>query len=526
MSQSENLRTVVSFLLLLLGQSFSSCVVAKTPALNFIVNDFEVMGENKLSEQRIKEVLAPFVGEHQGLAKLNQASQVLEQAHAQLGYTFHRVVLPPQTLASGAVKLEVVRFALGQIEIEQAKYFSRKQIIRSLPFMYGDELNTRQIKRQLELANRHPNREHLIHFKKGQQANTVDADVKVKDSRPYMGFVLIDNTGSSDSGRVRPTLGGQHNNITGHDDSLTLSYSTSYLHPEKVKQYGVNYSLPLYDMASKLNLLYSKSDVDSGTINSLDISGAGQVFGVSLEHTLLPVNNYSHNWSVAIIDKLFENNALFSGTNLASDVRSRPVSVTYRGQYSAKQFNIGMRVGLSSNISSGNKNSDLDYELNRAGATSDWQRWNIDGSASYFFDNNWLFHSVLQAQLTDDALIPGEQFGLGGARSVRGFEERAVTADSGLRISTELWTPEIARLFDGRLLAFVDYGYMDREHVLAGEEGNDNILSVGFGGRWNWQQTVQFNLDYGRVLNSAEHLKATLGDGGNTKLHMSLLFRY
>ena len=51
----------------------------------------------------------------------------------------------------------------------------------------------------------------------------------------------------------------------------------------------------------------------------------------------------------------------------------------------------------------------------------------------------------LDGQWSDEPLIPGEQFGIGGARSVRGYEEREASGDSGFFVSAELISKPTAR---------------------------------------------------------------------------------
>ena len=43
-----------------------------------------------------------------------------------------------------------------------------------------------------------------------------------------------------------------------------------------------------------------------------------------------------------------------------------------------------------------------------------------------------------------DLLISGEQFGLGGAHSIRGFEERELSADKGIQASLEIYALPLA----------------------------------------------------------------------------------
>ena len=520
-------KLATNLLIIVLPLILANIAVAALPVVEFHVSTFTIDGDNQLPEKTSNKVLAPFLGQHQGLEQLLAAAKALEQAHADQGYAFHRVILPAQTMDKGEITLTVVAFTLGDTKISGNEFFSDEQVLASLPEVKpGESLNTREITRNLSLANRQPMREHVINIKKGRLPDTVDADIKVKDSRPYIGFIGINNIGTPDTGRVRLTGGGQHTNLFGYDDVFTASYTTSQKYPEDVKQYGASYSIPIYKWASQISAFYSYSDVDSGTVNSFDISGAGQFMGLNINHILLSHGNYSHEINVGLIDKLFKNDSIFAGINFASDVRSRPLSLAYTGIYKTGKFHASGTASFNINTGAGGKNSDKAYAINRLGADTDWQRWNLDGYINYFLDNEWLVRGIGQVQLTNDALIPGEQFGLGGMQSVRGFEERAVSSDSGLRLTAEVWSPPLDINKDIRVLAFIDYGYMDRETTFIGEDSSDSIMSIGLGTRWNWQENINLAVDYGYVINEAEHLKGTDADHGNVKFHVNLLVRF
>ena len=93
-------------------------------------------------------------------------------------------------------------------------------------------------------------------------------------------------------------------------------------------------------------------------------------------------------------------------------------------------------------------------------------------------------------------LIPGEQFGLGGARSIRGLDERELIADSGLRTGFEVWSEPIPFTQGLRVLGFVDFGYFDRSESLPFETNTDTITSAGIGLRWQWQ-SLSLETNYG-----------------------------
>ena len=61
-----------------------------------------------------------------------------------------------------------------------------------------------------------------------------------------------------------------------------------------------------------------------------------------------------------------------------------------------------------------------------AGAGSrNWSLWRYGADLSYQVTDAWTLTGRLRGQQAGDQLIPGEQFGLGGAYSVRGFRELA-----------------------------------------------------------------------------------------------------
>jgi hemolysin activation/secretion protein len=119
--------------------------------------------------------------------------------------------------------------------------------------------------------------------------------------------------------------------------------------------------------------------------------------------------------------------------------------------------------------------------------------------------------------------VPGEQFGGGGAGSVRGFGERDVAGDSGIGANLELYTPNLCG--DGnwqcRLLAFHDRAHVRRNHALAGELVRTSIASAGLGLRVMLSSQANLQLDYGRVLQAG-----ATGREDSGRLHVRFGFAY
>lgn len=498
------------------------------PEIKFTVSAFEVTGASPLDSLTTDQVLDPFRGDFDGLDGLLAAADALQRALNEQGYTFYKVVLPPQTLEGGVVILDVVPLAFGEISLEGNEHFSAENILRSLPSVAsGTTPDTAAIAQNLETLNRHPSKKTNVRLRQSKQAAAVDAIVSVKDKRPYQFFAGLNNIGTRQTGRSRLSLGGQYNNLFDLDHKLTLSYTTSPENISDVTQVSANYELPMYRANGFLSAFYSFSDVNIGQVGDFEVSGAGRFWGLSYTQILRKHGKYRHQWSLGLQNRFFENNVDFLGLlPIGVDVRSFPITLSYQGTYVNEQWAGSYSAAYSRNLAIKDRNDDMSYRLSRAGAQSNWDALRINGNLSYKLPHNWLIRSTLDAQYAGEALIPGEQFGLGGWRSIRGLDERSVTGDNGLRTSFEAWTPNLPQVFGLRFLMFVDIGFRDREDPQAGEVDTDTLSSVGIGARWQWKNQLNASLDYGHTIAEGEGPTAAAKDEAGVKWHFNLYYRF
>jgi hemolysin activation/secretion protein len=84
---------------------------------------------------------------------------------------------------------------------------------------------------------------------------------------------------------------------------------------------------------------------------------------------------------------------------------------------------------------------DTRFNAARKGARSDYSfvRINVAGTAA--LSSAWSLVGRLEGQSSDQPLVVAEQFGAGGANSVRGYPERVLSGDSGAVASLELRAP-------------------------------------------------------------------------------------
>lgn len=506
------------------------------------VQRFEIVGANPLSDSETAAALAPHLGQHRALGTLEAAAAALEARLREGGYSFHRVIIPAQKPADGVVKLEILQFPLAALDVVGNQHFSADNIRRSLPgLVSGSSPDVRAVSRDLGLANEHPSKRVSIVLKESTKADALDAEIRVRDAAPEQFFASF--TGATPdaydainkaTGYTRLTFGYQNANLFDLDHALTLSYTTSIEHPDRVKQFGAFYWIPLYGYATSLQVYYTRSEVTTGAIGlgalSFDVSGKGEFMGARLIHSLPRFREITHNVSAALDDRYFDNNSAVTigGTGVAATtaIRSRPLSLRYAARYDQPWGGVGAHVEHAGNLAGGGANSGDDYARARTGANQSWRAVRYGLDASYAL-GAWGLSARLRGQHTDALLIPGEQFGLGGVASVRGLREREFTGDRGYSMTLEAQGPPLVESV--RPVLFFDQGSarLLGNSVPRGGVDQDSAASIGVGARWNWERRLDVSVDLAYVLNGISTVGTTTGTAaGDSKLMFSLFYRF
>ena len=405
--------------------------------------------------------------------------------------------------------------------------------MRSLPaFAPGGSPDIQDLGRQITLANEHPAKRLTVQFKESTKPDHIDADVTVRDVPAAQTFVGLtggtrdfDNNLNRNTGYSRLTIGHQRSTLFDLDHALTLAYTTSPDHLSKVKQYGVFYWAPLYRYNTAFSAYWTKSDVDTGTVGvggvNFNVSGRGEFFGLRANYALPKFRTISHSLSLAIDSRYFENSVSFAAGPLPkATVGSMPLALRYAMRYDQQWGSVGGNVEYAANIGGGRGNETNAYATSRGGADPRWHVVRAEADAQYNFASRWSLTTKLRGQYTNDLLIPGEQFGIGGVGSVRGLKEREGTGDRGYTATVEANAPPV---YAGILpFVFADFGRRMHIAQVAGVTQNDNAASAGFGARWNWEKGLDVSLTYANVLNGISGGTPR----GHDKLNFSLFYRF
>jgi len=500
----------------------TTCPAAPPPAeITFSVKKFTLEGPSPLPSETIQDYLQPLQNRSYTLNSLLEVTQGLERIIRTKGYPFYRVGLPPQTLSGGEVKLSIVSFLLDQIQVTGNQYFSKDNILQSLPFLKpGQSPNIKGLSETIKVANKHPSKQLAITFKESASDGKIDANISVADQRPFQATAILNTIGTPGTGDFRITAALQHSNLWGWDHILNGSYTTSPNHADKVQQYGFSYSIPWYSLGGWFNAYYAHSNVNNGTVASdLAITGSGDMYGFHYQQLLPKWNLYDHWLDIGLDNRLFTNNITFLGTAINNDVRSVPVSIEYKAEFPWHTAQLGYNIQWVSNTGIGNLNDQTSYSNVRTHAHQNWNALRYGANVQYAIDQ-WTLNTTFSGQYTEEPLIAGEQLGLGGTYIIRGYQEREISADKGELLNFEITTPQYYQV---NLFTFYDFGHGHNIGALAGETKNWDLHSTGVGAHWQWRKHLLATVTYAQALSDAS---ATGTQAGYSRIHATIIVRY
>jgi hemolysin activation/secretion protein len=272
-----------------------------------------------------------------------------------------------------------------------------------------------------------------------------------------------------------------------------------------------------------------KAGVTPTVAGPLFFAGRGTILGIKLTRRLESSPEWEHKLVLGLDHKEFRNDCevgIFGSAGCGeagASITLHPIGASYAGSMQRPAMQAQWNVSWSHNLPGGKRGSQADFTTARAESSSNYSVLRANASVQWPMDK-WMLRLGGQMQESDDALVQAEQFGLGGAQSVRGYDERASSNDRGYAMNLELYTPELANWLnlDGsvRGLCFVDGGTLQRNRSLASETGETvsiHLTSVGIGLRASLGKNWTLSSDLGYILDAT-----STRERGSQRAHFNL----
>lgn len=499
----------------------------KEPSFN--VSGFDVVGPELVPRDQVMSVLNGFAGREITFSDLRSATTAVEQLHALAGFEVVRVLIPEQEIQPGEkLKLQIVDARLDVVTVAGNDYFTAESIQQSLVVLQpGALINTVEMDKNLRLVNDNPAKIVRVRLEPSDKPGLVDAKVQVADQNPLAAYVTLDNSGTNATGDFRMGVALQHNDAFKKGHMASFQYVTSPGRWSDVEVFGLNYKIPFYSQGGLLELAYSDSNVNAGTLSvgagSVSVAGAGTTAAIRWVKLLDRLAGFDQRVTFSHEIKQFVSQVQLNGfgPSLVPALESRPLGVSYSLSEAQDSRQRAFQLAYFKNYVTGGNNSTAQYQMTNAAAKANFDVIRSNASWSEQVSPGWRLTAQLDAQHTDYSLIPGEQFGAGGVYSVRGFEERVISGDRGFRQSLELMGPNVAKTLAGFLerlqfVGFVDAAQLKFNNPVAGNPVEPHLMSYGLGARFAFSPKHQFRVDLAKVVSGVP-----IQPHGDLMLHIS-----
>jgi hemolysin activation/secretion protein len=524
-----------------------------SPALaaddTFNLQRIDVVGNKLLPATALQNLLTPYVGKDKTFRDIQRALETIEKAYRSAGYGAVQVSIPEQELTSGTLRIEVEEIPVAALTISGNRFFSEANIRNTLSSLReGLTPNTRLLSENIQLANENPAKQIDVVLGIGKLPDTLDAKISVVDEAPFRAYLNVDNTGTPTSGRHRTGFSLRHANLFDRDHTVTFAYTGSpdMLEGTRVDIYSLGYRVPLYSIGDSIDVFYAKSNINTPASvmsvgSTLGLTGKGDVMGLRWNHYFARQGEYTSKLVGGWDHKLMDTTCSNSGTPVpfgtsagCTPYTTRPLSLTYSGQWSNPAMTTDFQLGYAYNVPMGsqyttttttnvtvydryslvasNRNTPEDFSVIRYGA-----------SITRPLPREWMLRAAISGQSSlGMALVPAEQVGLSGAQTVRGFHERVVAADTGYVVNFELYAPNVASLLglpgNLRPLVFYDASQGWNYRMPSGTAVTTQTVgvdSIGTGLRYDLKKDIIARFDIANVMHA--NGVAQLSGASNTR---------
>lgn len=428
------------------------------------------------------------------MADVYRIADAITRMYRKDGYLLSKAFVPAQTIEGGVVTIEVLEGYIDGVAVRGDRRGPLSLlkgyvigIVRSRPLKAEDlerylllinDLPGLSVKSVLEPSKKNP----------GGSKLTLVLSHKVVD-----GYLSADNRGTKFNGPFQFSAGGNLNSLFGIYEQAGLR-AVSSAEPGELAYVGGHLDLPVFFEGTRFLMSGSASFTEPGhTLSLFDVEGESFTAGFQVLHPL--VRSRSQNLSMHFGFVSLQTETTIFGA-LASEDRIRVLNggLAYDWVDSLRSVNqITFEVSQGLNILDATKTGNLD--LSRAEGTSDFTKLHgeLMRLQQIVPDLNLLAEAAWQYSF--DPLLASEEFGVGGARFVRGYDSSEITGDHGVAFKGELqynWALGFKYLLSVQPYAFYDYGRVWRKFTPIGlkSETHEDLSSLGLGFRFNIMEWI------------------------------------
>lgn len=451
-----------------------------------------------IDAERLELIARAYTGRPVDFAALNRMTDWINHIYADLGVVTARAIIPAQRVDDGVLQVLLVEGRLGEIEIRGLSHQREDRFRHGLaPLEQGEVLDLDELRETLTWINQTQETQLEAALRAGAQPGETDVVITAEEPTRYSVLTFVDNLGSETTGETRAGVNVGVFSPLGYGDRLSVLAMGS----EGSEHYSVSYRLPVNARGGTVELRHTWGEIEiiDGPFRELEVEGETQQTEVTYSQPLTRGQWYW--WDVEASASRSESETTILGADLSEFTTDRlgaSVRVTGFGERSQWTLRPGLEAAQVEDIF-GERESVTFFE----------------GRASYSRALGLDLLGTLRGawQYTDETGLPSPLlFQVGGANSVRGYEQGALSGARGFYVNAEVGWHGHARV---TTFGFVDHGLVDDI-----SPDREQLTSVGAGARLDLGAGLEAEVTYGMPL------RDTLPDQDSHRVHATLSWHW
>lgn len=485
--------------------------------IRFNLNQIVFDGVGVYSERDIHPLYADKLGQNVSLADVYAIATALTNKYRNDGYILTQVIVPPQTIDGGVVKLRAVEGFIDQIHVSGSDQESALKTVRAYASRIREKgtLNVDQLEKFLLLINDLPGVE-ARSILSPSRTTTGASDLQIIVERdPYDAFLGVDDYGSRYLGPIQFTAAGAVNSFFGNNERISAQFVAAP-HNAELYFFSLGYEQPIGTYGTKIKTQYSHSNTVPGyDLDQFDVRGKSDFLSVAVEHPFVRTRERSIYGYAQLDGREVQTRNILEPTR---EDRIRALRVGGRFEFLDSLFKAGVNavnIELAKGLDIFGASSKNDIRLSRPAGDPTFFKANIEAQRLQRVTSDVNLLLQARGQMANDAMVASEEFSVGGINSGRGYDPSEIVGDEGVSGKVEVQWNEprpFSVVNDYQLFGFYDIGKVWNDDSTT-SDNDDSLASAGFGVRAEFPSSVKaglavaFPLTRGVQTNGVNHDK-------------------
>jgi hemolysin activation/secretion protein len=471
------------------------------------VRSLQIEGNRALSSSELEGVAGPWLGRALAAEELIELRDALTGAYVARGYVNSGAVLPDQELANGELQVTIVEGVLAAVAVEGTTSLDPDYVRSRLERSARTPLDVHALQERLQLLQQDPRIARIeAELRPGALPGEGRLDVRVEEAQRFSWIFSGANDQPPGIGETAGELRMLTYDLTGAGDILDLAGTFT----EGMARWEARYAIPLgpSDTLLELRGRGTYSDVVESPFDELDIESRAYTYGVGLSRPVYRTPRTQLRLGVTGELRRTETKLLGQRFSFAPGAEEGWTRATVLRSFAdwtrrSRDSVIAVRSTLSFGVPWFDA-SDAPHIPGVDTPDGTFVAWLGQVQWARLLPDRYRGSQLIvrgDAQLTPDALLSMEQFGLGGHQTVRGYRENELVRDNALVGSLELRVPVLRSRLGANTLdvgPFFDIGYAWNHD--SDTPGPKTLASLGLGARYRPNERLLLETSWGGKL--------------------------